>query len=224
MSRGRLSWRWAGALLGAVLFGAAVSAGVAVGCVGNEGAQPAGSAAPSASAAAVCSCQAAAPIVDAPLLAFLSKARASHHEADLAERAGEPARAIDVLQRLVDGPAPGAAAPSPEVREVLADTYSRLAELRSARSDFDEAARDVARGLELAAEPTHFRGRLVEVRGLVEERRAAVLETRGDKDGAQQARERALAAYEQAVEIQDEVIRRALGDAGAPTIRPDSSL
>ena len=212
--------------LGAVLLGAlGSSAAVVAGCSGGEGPQAVGSAAPTVAPA--CSCNAAASaaavIVDPTLLAFLSKARATHHEADLAERGGEPGQAITALLRLVEGPIPGAGAPSPEVREVLADTYSRLAELRSARADFEQAASDVTRGLELATEPTHFRGRLVEIRGLVEERRATALEAHGDRDGARQARERALDSYEQAVEIQDEVIRRALADAGAPTIRPDAS-
>jgi predicted negative regulator of RcsB-dependent stress response len=98
---------------------------------------------------------------------------------------------------------------------VLADTFARLAELRSALGEFDAALGDVRRGLELAVEPTHFRGRLMEVRGLVEERHAKALEDRGDAKAALAAKERALAAYEQAVEIQDQVIARTLGDAGA---------
>jgi tetratricopeptide (TPR) repeat protein len=152
--------------------------------------------------------------VDPSLMAFLSKARAVHHEADLAEKAGDARRAVGALEQLTAGPTPGASHPSPEVREVLADTCARLAELRSGLGEPDGALADLDRGLALAREPTHFRGRLMEVRGLVEERRAKVLQDKGDRKAAAEAKDRALAAYEQAVEIQDEVIGRALADAG----------
>jgi tetratricopeptide (TPR) repeat protein len=158
---------------------------------------------------------AAAPIVDSVLLAFLSKARSAHHAADLHEQAGDHAAAIRALEGLVNGPRPGGARPLPEAGEVLADTRARLAELRSARGEFEPALRDVDDGLALAVDPTYFRGHLFEVRGLVEERRAKALDDKGDRDGATQARKAAVEAFEQAVAIQDQVISSALGDAGA---------
>jgi tetratricopeptide (TPR) repeat protein len=151
-----------------------------------------------------------APVVDPTLLAFLSKARAAHHEADLAEAGEDRPRAIRVLSQLVTGGRPGGAAPSPEVAEVIADTRARLADLRSASGAFDEANRDVEEGLGLAREPTHFRGRLFEVRGVVEERRSKALAEKGDAAGAAKARQEALSAFEKAIEIQDDVIARAL--------------
>ena len=163
-----------------------------------------------------CACE-GTPVVDAALLAFLSKARAAHHAADDAERAGERANAIAVLDRLAAGPRPGlGGVPPPEVAEVLADTHARLADLRSADGDFTRAARDVDQGLTLATTPTHFRGHLVEMRGVVEERRSISLKEKGDEPGAEEARKAAILAFEQAIEIQDDVIKRTLGDAGLP--------
>jgi tetratricopeptide (TPR) repeat protein len=202
-----------------MVLGAALAVGwvaCSLGCSGGDQ-SVAGPDASSSAACAPCSCApAAVAVVDPSLMAFLSKARAVHHQADLGEKAGEIRRAIAALEQLTTGPVPGADNPGPEVREVMADTYARLAELRSGLGDFDAALGDVQRGLGLALDPTHFRGRLMEVRGLVEERHAKGLEDKGDAKGALEAKDRALAAYEQAVEIQDEVIARTLGDAGAP--------
>jgi len=204
----------------------------ALGCNGGDGSAgpaspaPSSTLAPAASGAAEfcapCPC-ASASVVDPSLMAFLSKARSSHHEADLAEQDKDQAGAIRALGRLVTGPIPGGNSPSPEVREVLADSLARLAELRSATGDFDAASSDIDRGLSLAVEPTHFRGRLMEMRGLVEERRAKALEGSGDRNGARAAKERALDAYTQAIDIQDQVIRDALRDAGAPGNAPSTA-
>jgi len=151
-------------------------------------------------------------VVDPALLAFLSKARALHGQADIAEREGKPSQAIAFLQRLVDAPRPRD--PSPEVREVLADTLARIAELRSASGDFDGATKDIKRGLKLARERTHYRGRLVEVLGVVEKRRYEQLLADGQEHEAKQAKERSIKAFQNAIAIQDAVIREALADAG----------
>lgn len=169
-----------------------------------------------APAGSACSCDSlGARVVDPVLLAFLSKARAAHHQADVAQAAAQPEKAIEALERFVSGPRPGGA-PAPEVAEVLADARARLADLRSARGDFDLAARDVDEGLALAEDVTHFRGHLLEARGVVEERRAKALEDRGDVAGARAARERAVLAFQQAIDVQDQVIARSLRDGGAP--------
>lgn len=152
--------------------------------------------------------------VDPALLAFLSKASSSHHLADLAEEARDPDRALAMLEQLVSGPVPGGAAPPPEAREVLADAFARLAELRSAGGDFAGADESLRRGLELAVETTLFRGRLMEVRGLTEERRSKALRQQGDAAGAKDASDRAIKALQDAIEIQDQVIKRVLGDSG----------
>lgn len=165
--------------------------------------------------AALCACPAdGAPVVDAPLLAFLSKARASHHEADLAEDGGDRVRAIGILDALVAGPRPGGPTPAPEIAEVVADTRARLADLRSAGGDFDGAEADLVDGLRLAKAPTHFRGHLIEVRGVVQERRSKALRERGDLAGAERAKQDAIRSFEDAIEVGDEVISRALGDGG----------
>lgn len=148
-----------------------------------------------------------APIVDATLLAWLSKARALHHEADSAEAESAPAKAIAALERVSSGRVP----PAPEAEEVLADTRARLAELRAGVGDFSRAIDDVNDGLAHAKQATYFRGHLYEVMGLVEEKHAAALEKKGDAASARDARKRAIEASEQAVKIQDEVISQALG-------------
>lgn len=165
-------------------------------------------------AASVTGCEPGSPVavVDPALVAFLSKARAAHHRADLAEDRGELGVAIEAVSTIVDGPRPPV---TPEVVEVVADALARRADLRSRAGDLDAADRDVDAGLALATEISHFRGHLFEVRGLVAERRAEALAARGDP-GAAAAREDAIRAYEQAIEVQDRVIRDALGEAAPP--------
>jgi hypothetical protein len=100
------------------------------------------------------------------------------------------------------------------VKEVLADTHARLADLLSRQGQFDAAEHQVRQGLKHSREASYFRGHLFEVLGLVEERRSAALAARGERSQADGARQRAIDAFEQAVDIQDAVIRKAV-DAGA---------
>lgn len=145
--------------------------------------------------------------VDQALLAFLSRARSAHHIADQAETERDLPRAIQALVSVVDGALPHEEPNAPEVREVLADTLARLGDLESQLGSYDAAAGHVARGLErLPPTPTYFRGHLYEVSGLIEERRAQALETRGDKEGASRAKSQALDALETAMKIQAAVI------------------
>lgn len=157
--------------------------------------------------------------VDPVLLAFLSRAKSAHHIADGHEEAGALDKAVEPLQRLVDGPAPGGGGPSApaEVREVMADTLARLADLKSQLGQHDAASKDVDRGLDLAKETTYFRGHLFEVRGLVDERLGKSLHVKGDQAGAEAAKKRALDAFEKSMAIQAEVIERATAKPeGAP--------
>jgi tetratricopeptide (TPR) repeat protein len=173
------------------------------GCGRDRSGDPPGSDVP----AGACVCEPVG-VVDPILLAFLSKARAAHHSADVALEAGDRAGAIRALESIVTGPTPPGGLP--EVAEVTADTRARLADLRSAGGDFDEAIREIEAGLALAPGPSHFRGHLVEVRGLVEERRAQSLDERGERDAAERARKAAVASFEEAIAIQDRVIADAL--------------
>ncbi len=171
-------------------------------------------------------CAMPADTVSAELLAFLSMARASHLRADLALEDERIETAIAALDKLVDGPLPAGQA-SPEAREVMADTLARSAELRSSIGRFEAAKADVARGLLLAAERTHYRGRLMEVLGAVEARlhtsltnelaeqteaggASAVLEQL--RGAAADAKKRAIEASLEAIDIQEEVIHRALAE------------
>ncbi len=141
------------------------------------------------------------------MLSFLSRARAAHHIADNHEQNQRWDDAIKTLNGLLKGPLPPK---HPEVREVLADTHARLADLKSQQGQFDGAGANVESGLKLATSETYFRGHLFEMRGLVEERRAKQLKADGDDAGAKAATERALAAFEESMRIQAKVIESAL--------------
>jgi hypothetical protein len=149
--------------------------------------------------------------IDTVLMAFLSIARALHHEADLAEERGDRGAAIDALQRLVSMPSPRAT----EADEVLADAHARLAELHLKANDLERAGMEVRAGLDRARDPTYFRGHLLEVGGLVEEVRAGALADGGHRDEAARARTRAIQMFEDSVRIQQKVIERALSDGGS---------
>jgi len=148
--------------------------------------------------------------VDPILLAFLSRARSAHHLVDDLEATGDLTTSAEPLERLVAGPLPrvGSAELAPEVREVLADTFARLADLHSRQGAFDRALEDVQQGLSHAHEPNYFRGHLLETEGLVEERHAKALET-SDKAAAAAIRKRAIELLEQAMAVQSGVIERA---------------
>ncbi|NUO51315.1 MAG: hypothetical protein HOV80_20865 [Polyangiaceae bacterium] len=176
-----------------LLFAAGIS-----GCQAQrEPAPSAGSASPNAGKVAV----------DTKLVAFLSKARAANHAADLAIAKGDRRGAITQLLRVTEGPRPTL---SPEVVEVLADAHARLAELWSEEGEFVEASREVEDGLELATEVTLFRANLFMARGIVEERRMKALEAKGDEKGAAAARDAALQALDTAMTLQERVIDQAL--------------
>jgi tetratricopeptide (TPR) repeat protein len=156
--------------------------------------------------------------VDPPLLAFLSRARSAHRLADEHEKADPPAfeDAIKDLRAVIDGPRPAAPNERAEIREVMGDTYARLADLQSRLGRFDEALVSIETGLGLTPETTYYRGLLVEQRGHVEERRSLALEGTGDAAGAKAAKQRSLAAFSQAVDIQGKVIECSLREGEKP--------
>jgi len=146
-------------------------------------------------------------VVDPVLLAFLSQARSAHHLADEREAKDDVAGALRALQTLTENAKPPGDAP--EVDEVLADTRARIADLMSRSGRFDQAEEEIDAGLENAKAPSYFRGHLFEVRGQIEERRVKALRGTGRGQEADQARDRSLGAYEEAMKIQAEVIRAA---------------
>ncbi len=169
-----------------------------------------------APAGAACACVGEV-VVDPALLAFLSKARAAHHQADLAEDAKDTKRALAALGQITAGPLPGGAPVPAEVAEVIADARARRADLESSTGDIDTALREIEAGLAYAVTPTHFRGHLFEVKGIVLERRIAALKEKGDGTGAERVKGEAISAFNEAIEIQNKVIEGALqgaGDAG----------
>lgn len=205
------------------LASALVAASLGLGACGKIEADleaPAASSHPRTAAApagAACAC-AGEVVVDPALLAFLSKARAAHHQADLAEDAKDTRRALAALGQITAGPLPGGTPVPAEVAEVIADARARLADLESSTGDFDTALREIEAGLAYAVTPTHFRGHLFEVKGIVLERRIAALKEKGDSKAAEQVKGEAISAFNEAIEIQNKVIEGALqggGDAGA---------
>jgi len=152
-------------------------------------------------------------VVDPLLLAFLSQARSAHHLADEHEAKNDLPAALRALEALTDSPKPPGGAP--EAEEVLADTRARIADLMSRAGRYDPAEEQIDAGLDNARAPTYFRGHLFEVRGLVEERREKALRGTGRGQEADQARGRSLAAYEEAMKLQAEVIRAAAPAASA---------
>ncbi len=150
--------------------------------------------------------------VDTELAAFLSAARALHHEANVHEQGDDLRAAAMAVSRVpqLSRPRKG----QPEVDEVLADAYARLADVRLRLGDIDGAASAAAEGLGYAAQPTYFRGHLLEVQGTIEETRASRLADGGARDQANAARKAAIVAFEQAVLVQEQVIK-ALADGGA---------
>ena len=156
--------------------------------------------------------------IDPLLLSFLSRARAAHHLADDHESEARLAEAISPLARLVAGPLPRGpgAELGPEVREVLADTRARLADLKSRLGAFDDALAEVRAGLENAPEPNYFRGHLLETEGLVEERHARALE-KSDPPAATLIRQRAIGLLEQAMVVQAGVLEGAPAGSISPS-------
>ena len=152
------------------------------------------------------------PVVDETLVAFLSKARAANHAADLALSKGDRGAALGHLRRLTEG---GRPALSPEVEEVLADAHARVAEILSEEGDFAEAEKEIARGLAHAKQPTLFRANLFMARGVTQERRMKALSEAGDETGASAARSAALEAFDTAMDLQEKVIDDALRDEPA---------
>jgi len=153
--------------------------------------------------------------VDVAVMAYLSEARALHHQANVHEGTGDVGAAIAPLERLVGAPRPHAGDEVPEVDEVLADTHARLADLRLRAGDIDGAAREVKDGMAHAPGATYFRGHLLEVGGIVEEARAASLADAGKADEAARARAGAIDLLRRAVEIQEKVIEASLDGGGA---------
>lgn len=152
-----------------------------------------------------CSCEGSSRPVDPALLSFLSKARAAHRQADALEGQKDRAGALAALNTLVSGPIPSKRS---EIDEVLADTRARMAELQSTLGQWDAAEKEIERGLQHAPDTSYFRGHLFEVRAVVEEQRAASLTA--DPTAAAAARVRAIEAAEQAIKIQDQVLRKTL--------------
>ncbi|MFO0678492.1 MAG: hypothetical protein U0169_18285 [Polyangiaceae bacterium] len=157
-----------------------------------------------------------APAVDTALLAFLSEARALHHRADVEESRGNGAAAMGAMRRLVTLTLPPQGPKSPEVQEVLADAYARLAELEIASGNLVHAEKSLDDGFTHAPEATYFRGHLMEVRGLWFEARAKAFADAGDAVSAGRARDEAVRTFDDAVRIQDQFIQRTLDGGAAP--------
>ncbi|MBK8216306.1 MAG: hypothetical protein IPK71_21450 [Myxococcales bacterium] len=151
---------------------------------------------------------------DVETMAYLSEARALHHQAGIREDEGDLPGAIGAMTRLTSAARPHPERRVPEVEEVLADAFARRAELELRAGNTDGAMVSVREGLVHAEGPTFFRGHLLEVEGLVEKARAASFQDAGKNDEAKAARERAIRRLDEAVKIQEAVVNASL-DGGA---------
>jgi hypothetical protein len=151
--------------------------------------------------------------IDTDVMAYLSLARSLHHQANLSEDSRDVPGAIAPLEHLVRAPKPHEGTKVPEVEEVLADTYARMAELRLRTSDLTAAEADVREGLTHAPDPTYFRGHLLEVMGIIDEVRASGLADAGLVGAAEQTRAKARELLKQAVAVQEEVLAHATAEA-----------
>jgi hypothetical protein len=154
--------------------------------------------------------------LDTEVMAYLSMARAMHHEANLKEDEDVPG-AVAALERLTSAARPHPEQRVAEVEEVLADTFARKAELEGREGQLTKASDDVKQGLTHAPGPTYFRGHLLEVGGVVEETRSRALADAGKPAEAASAKARALDLLHQAVIVQEAVVRSSLADAAAST-------
>ena len=147
---------------------------------------------------------------DVETMAYLSEARALHHQAGIKEDAGDVAGAIATMSRLTSAARPHPERKVPEVEEVLADAFARRAELELRDGKPDAALGSVREGLGHAEATTFFRGHLVEVQGLIEKARGASLADAGKPEEAKAARDRAIRLLDEAVKIQEGVVNASL--------------
>jgi hypothetical protein len=154
--------------------------------------------------------------IDTEVMAYLSMARALHHEANLKEDGDVPG-AIAALDRLTSAARPHPTEQVPEVEEVLADTFARVAELHVRQGDVKKANESVREGLKHAPGPSYFRGHLLEVEGITEEAHAAELRDAGQAGEAAKAKAHAIDLLHQAVLVQEKVVN----DSLVPSAKPD---
>jgi hypothetical protein len=147
--------------------------------------------------------------IDTAVMAYLSMARAMHHEANLKEDS-DVSGAIAALGRLTAAKRPHPGERVPEIEEVLADTFARIAELQVREGELAKASDSVREGLTHALSPSYFRGHLLEVEGIVEEARAQELGDAGRVSEAATAKARALDLLYQAVLVQEHVVTETL--------------
>jgi hypothetical protein len=147
--------------------------------------------------------------IDPAVMAYLSIARAMHHEANLKEDSDVPG-AIAALDRLTAEKRPHPEERVPEIEEVLADTYARVAELHVRQGELGKASESIREGLSHAPAASYFRGHLLEVAGIAEEARARELGDAGKVEESASAKARALDLLYQAVLVQERVVTNTL--------------
>ena len=158
--------------------------------------------------------------VDVETMAFLSEARALHHEADLKEDSGDTRGARGEVQRIVEARRPHPGGAIPEVEEVLADAWARIAELDVRAGIRERPPARRKRGSPTQPGRRTSGGTCWRCKGIAEQARSAALADAGDAVGASKARTEAMRLLEEAVAVQDSVIAWALdggsGEGGVP--------
>lgn len=146
-------------------------------------------------------------------LATIGIAQALLHETDVLEGLGDRPAAIERAERVLRLDL----AVSDPLREPLRlDAYGRLAELRLADGDFDQADVAIERGLGEVSARSYFEARLYVARGRVLEARAAAHRAANETELADAELRAALQAHERSIEINEGLLGAAPGGAVRP--------
>jgi tetratricopeptide (TPR) repeat protein len=139
------------------------------------------------------------PCAEPPLVARpgLGPLRSAHHAADQAASAADKRRAIELLRRAVEPIAPAGEG----LRFAYQDGWARIAQLAIELDDLKVAEEAIAQGLSAGKAASVPVATLLELRGTVHERQ-----------GQKQA---AIAAYHDALLVNQELMQRSLSAAGA---------
>jgi len=148
--------------------------------------------------------------VSEDLMVALAQAKNYHHKAKVYTSDGNLGEAIAAVRQILAVPFPQGA---PEAEDVRLDARALLAKLLVGQGKLDEATRVVEEGLAAATRDSFFLANLYTVKGEVLEAQAQVADD-GSAEGkarADDAKRRAIAAYDKSIAINEELQKQLLG-------------